>query len=148
MASPFCDRCGNLVVPKRVGASQRLIFWCATCQQEVSSEAENTTFFQERTPVKHSPKEMTRVLEGGPPPIPQIFTQSYEQRRKGKKCRHSNAVFQGFYQFSKGDEASRKYWFCPDCGHVFRFSGKMDVKPRRKLVHDTQPEELDQLDED
>jgi DNA-directed RNA polymerase subunit M/transcription elongation factor TFIIS len=139
--SPFCDSCGNLVVPKRIGEEQRLIYWCTTCQREVSSEIEDTTFFQERTPIEHSPKEITRVLEGGPPPIPQIFTQSYEQRRKGKKCRHPNAVFQGFYQFSKGDEASRKYWFCPDCGHVFRFSGKVDIKPRRKLVHDANPDQ-------
>ncbi|MFW9780226.1 MAG: hypothetical protein ACFFE8_15370 [Candidatus Heimdallarchaeota archaeon] len=136
------------MVTKRIGPEQRLIYWCDTCQFEASSTVEDTTFFQERTPIKHTSKEMTRVLEGGPPPIPQIFTQSYEQRRKGKKCRHPNAVFQGFYQFSKGDEASRKYWFCPDCGHVFRFSGNADVKPRRKLVHDDSSEQQNHLDEE
>ncbi|MFX1548317.1 MAG: hypothetical protein ACFFCU_19070, partial [Promethearchaeota archaeon] len=39
-----------------------------------------------------------------------------------------------FYQFSRGDEASRKYWFCPDCGQVFRFSGKVEVKPKRRVL--------------
>ncbi|UCG00539.1 MAG: hypothetical protein JSW11_13010 [Candidatus Heimdallarchaeota archaeon] len=131
MPSPFCTECGTLIVSKRKGPKQQIFFVCPNCQKEV--EIEDTTIFQESTPIEHTPRDHTRILEDEPPPIPKIFTQTYDERRK-KKCHHPNAVFQGFYQFSSGDEASRKYWYCPDCGQVFRFSGKVKVKPRRRII--------------
>ena len=131
MPSPFCTKCGTLIVPKRKGATKQIIFLCPNCQKEV--EIEDTTIFQETTPIEHTPRDHTRILENEPPPIPKIFIQTYEERQK-KRCRHPNAVFQGFYQFSSGDEASRKYWYCKDCGQVFRFSGKVKVKPKRRVI--------------
>jgi DNA-directed RNA polymerase subunit M/transcription elongation factor TFIIS len=96
--------------------------------------------FQERTSIEHTPRDYTRVLENDePPPVPKIFTQSYKDRRK-KRCKHPNAVFKGFYQFSRGDEASRKYWWCPDCGQVFRFSGRMNVKSKRRIINSSEEE--------
>ncbi len=131
MPSPFCDKCGTLIIPKEKVDDKQLKFWCPNCQEEV--EIEDTTIFQERISIEHTPRDHTRILENEPPPVPKIFTQTYEERRK-KQCHHPNAVFRGFYQFSRGDEASRKYWFCPDCGQVFRFSGKVDVKPKRRVI--------------
>ena len=132
MTSPFCPTCGTLISTKREGAERKLIFWCPNCQKEIQTD-NDTTMFQERATIEHKPSDFTRVLENEPPPVPKILTQSYDQRKK-KKCRHPNAVFQGFYQFSRGDEASRKYWFCPDCSQVFRYSGKTNVKPRRRII--------------
>ncbi|UCE13669.1 MAG: hypothetical protein JSV04_00505 [Candidatus Heimdallarchaeota archaeon] len=131
MPSPFCEKCGTLLAPKKKGTSQRMIFWCPSCKQEVLIN--DTAIFQERTMIEHTPKEHTRILENEPPPVPKILTQTYEERRK-KRCHHPNAIFQGFYQFSRGDEASRKYWYCPDCSQVFRYSGKVEVKPKRRLI--------------
>ncbi|MFX0123314.1 MAG: hypothetical protein ACFFAE_06710 [Candidatus Hodarchaeota archaeon] len=131
MSSPFCEKCGTLIVPKRKRAQEQPIFLCPNCQKEV--EIKDTTIFQESTQIEHTPRDHTRILENEPPPIPKIFTQTYSERHK-RRCRHPNAVFQGFYQFSKGDEASRKYWYCKDCGQVFRFSGKVEVKLNRKVI--------------
>jgi DNA-directed RNA polymerase subunit M/transcription elongation factor TFIIS len=131
MTSPFCKKCGTLITTKKVGKDQKIVYWCPLCQKEVDSY--DSTFFQEHTQIKHTPRDQTRILEDEPPPVPKIFTQTYEERQQ-RRCRHPNAVFQGFYQFSRGDEASRKYWYCPDCGQVFRFSGKIDVKPKRKTI--------------
>ncbi|MFX1285400.1 MAG: hypothetical protein ACFFB5_17265 [Promethearchaeota archaeon] len=131
MSSPFCEKCGSLIVPKRKGSKKQMIFECPNCKKTV--EIEDTTAFQERTPIEHTPRDHTRILENEPPPIPRIFIQTYDERQK-KRCNHPNAVFQGFYQFSRGDEASRKYWFCPDCGQVFRFSGRINVKPKRRII--------------
>lgn len=130
--TPFCRKCGTLITPKKRGGLEKIIFWCPNCREEVV--AEDTTFFQEHVSIEHTPRDYTRILqEDEPPPVPKILTQTYEERRK-KRCNHPNAVFQGFYQFSRGDEASRKYWFCPDCGQVFRFSGKLEIKPKRKVI--------------
>lgn len=131
MPSPFCEKCGTLIIPKKNGASQRTIFWCPSCKQEVTIN--DTTVFHEHTSIEHTPRERTRILENEPPPVPKILTQTYAERRE-KRCHHPNAIFQGFYQFSRGDEASRKYWYCPDCGQVFRYSGKVEVKPKRRLI--------------
>lgn len=131
MASPFCEKCGTLINLKGGRNEKSIIFWCPNCREEV--EIEDTTLFQEHTSIEHTPKDHTRILENEPPPIPKIFTQTYDERRQ-RKCHHPKAVFQGFYQFSRGDEASRKYWYCPDCGQVFRFSGKVDVKPNRRVI--------------
>ncbi len=133
MLSPFCEKCGSLIKPKRGGTLNPLTFWCPNCRIDI--EIKDTSMFQEHTPIEHTPRERTRILENESPPIPKIFTQTYEDRRK-KRCHHPQAVFKGFYQFSRGDEASRKYWYCPDCGQVFRFSGKFDVKPNRRLLSD------------
>lgn len=133
--SPFCQKCGTLVSPKRKGASRKLILWCTNCKMEIESTNE-TKMFQKRISIEHKPQDFTRILEDDePPPVPKIFTQSYKDRRK-KRCRHPNAVFKGFYQFSRGDEASRKYWWCKDCGQVFRFSGRMKVKAGRKIIEE------------
>ena len=131
MGSPFCDSCGTLLVPKKVEPTKETILWCPKCQKEIKAEKSN--LFTEHSPISHKPSELTRILENEPPPIPKIFTQTYVQRKK-KRCKHPNAVFQGFYQFSRGDEASRKYWYCPDCGQVFRYSGKVEVKIDRKII--------------
>ncbi len=131
MPSPFCKKCGTLIVPRAKKTRKNIIFWCPNCREEI--EIEDTTIFQEHSPIEHTPRDYTRILEDEPPPIPKIFSQTYEERRK-KQCHHPNAVFQGFYQFSRGDEASRKYWYCKDCGQVFRFSGRVDIKPRRRLI--------------
>ena len=137
--SPFCQKCGSIVSPKRKGASRKIIIWCATCKMEVESKY-GTKMFQERTSIDHKPQEFTRILENNePPPVPKIFTQSYKNRRK-KRCRHPNAVFKGFYQFSRGDEASRKYWYCSDCGQVFRFSGRMNVKTKKRVIYENEGE--------
>ncbi|MHA1973393.1 MAG: hypothetical protein ACTSW1_10380 [Candidatus Hodarchaeales archaeon] len=136
MGSPFCEKCGTVLTPKKNYKKNITILWCSKCKKEVIRN--NTDFFKEHTPIVHESKEMTRILENEPPPVPKIFTQSYEQRKK-KRCKHPNAVFQGFYQFSRGDEASRKYWYCPDCGQVFRFSGKVNVKTKRKLIAEDKP---------
>ncbi len=98
------------------------------------------TAFHEHSKILHSEKDKTRIIEDEAPPIPKIMTQTYEQRRK-RRCKHPRAIFQGFYQFSSGDEASRKYWYCPDCGQVFRFSGKIEVKLNRKLIPITKKKE-------
>ncbi len=142
MNSPFCDTCGTIITTKREGANGELIFWCSTCQKEVRSKID-TTMFQERTTIEHKPSDFTRVLENEPPPVPKIFTQSYSQRKK-KRCNHPNAVFQGFYQFSRGDESSRKYWFCPSCGQVFRYSGRMNAKLKRKIIDEKQTNNQDE----
>ncbi len=131
MLSPFCKKCGTLIVPRAKKTRKNIIFWCPNCREEI--EIKDTTIFQEHSPIEHTPRDYTRILENEPPPIPKIFSQTYEERRK-KQCHHPNAVFQGFYQFSRGDEASRKYWYCKDCGQVFRFSGRVDIKPRRRLI--------------
>ncbi|MHA1968863.1 MAG: hypothetical protein ACW964_13805 [Candidatus Hodarchaeales archaeon] len=137
--SPFCQKCGSLVTPKRKGASRKIILWCTTCKMEVGSKY-GTRIFQERISIDHTPQEFTRILENNePPPVPKIFTQSYKDRRK-KRCRHPNAIFKGFYQFSRGDEASRKYWYCSDCGQVFRFSGKMNVKSKKRVIYENEEE--------
>jgi DNA-directed RNA polymerase subunit M/transcription elongation factor TFIIS len=135
MASPFCQTCGTLITTRRTGQDRKLIYWCSRCQKEIKNDGNiDDKTFQEHTKITHSEKDITRIIENEPPPIPKLMTQTYDQRKK-KRCRHPNAVFQGFYQFSSGDEASRKYWYCPDCGQVFRYSGKVDVKTNRKLVH-------------
>ncbi len=139
MQSPFCDKCGTLIIPKGKRALKSIMFWCPNCREEV--EIKDTTIFQEHISIEHTPKDHTRILENEPPPVPRIFTQTYEERRK-KKCYHPRAVFQGFFQFSRGDEASRKYWFCPDCGQVFRFSGKVDVKPSRRIIFEQNEENI------
>lgn len=131
MGTPFCDSCGTLLSPKKIETTKETILWCSKCQKKMKVEKSN--LFTEHSPISHKPHELTRILENEPPPIPKIFTQTYVQRKK-KRCKHPNAVFQGFYQFSKGDEASRKYWYCPDCGQVFRFSGKVEVKLNRKII--------------
>jgi DNA-directed RNA polymerase subunit M/transcription elongation factor TFIIS len=131
MTSPFCEKCGTLITPKTPKTGHKKIFWCPNCRYDI--EIEDTTFFQEHVTIQHTPQEQTRILENEPPPVPKIFSQTYEQRKK-KRCHHPNAVFQGFYQFSRGDEASRKYWYCSDCGQVFRFSGRMEIKPKRKVI--------------
>ncbi|MHA1329948.1 MAG: hypothetical protein ACTSR2_02615 [Candidatus Hodarchaeales archaeon] len=136
MGSPFCEKCGTVLTPKKNYKDNNTILWCSKCKREVVRN--NSDLFQEHTQITHESKEMTRILENEPPPIPKIFTQSYDQRKK-KRCKHPNAVFQGFYQFSRGDEASRKYWYCPNCGQVFRFSGKVNVKPKRKLIAEDEP---------
>ncbi len=133
MTSPFCEKCGVLLTLKQPLEEKKNILWCPNCRKKV--EIEDTRYFQEHTSIQHSPQEITRILENGPPPVPKILTQTYGDRRK-KRCKHTNAVFQGFYQFSRGDEASRKYWWCPDCSQVFRFSGKMDVKPKRRVIYE------------
>ncbi len=136
---PFCEKCGTLITPKRKGSDRKLIFWCTNCKMEIKAN-KDTTMFQERTSIEHTPRDYTRVLENDePPPVPKIFTQSYKDRRK-KRCKHPNAVFKGFYQFSRGDEASRKYWWCPDCGQVFRFSGRMNVKSKRRIINSSEEE--------
>ncbi|MFX0086250.1 MAG: hypothetical protein ACFFAU_11260 [Candidatus Hodarchaeota archaeon] len=130
---PFCKECGHLITPMRKGAKRKLIFWCSNCKMEVESNSD-AKMFQERTAIEHSPRDFTRILENDePPPVPKIFTQSYKDRRK-KRCKHPNAVFKGFYQFSRGDESSRKYWYCKDCGQVFRFSGRTNIKPKRRII--------------
>lgn len=135
MTSPFCRTCGTLISTRRVGQERKLIYWCSKCRKEITEEAGiDDKAFQEHSIIPHTEKEKTRIIENEPPPIPKLMTQTYDQRKK-KRCRHPNAVFQGFYQFSSGDEASRKYWYCPDCGQVFRFSGKINVKRHRKLIH-------------
>ena len=139
MQSPFCKKCGTLIIPKGKRALKSMIFWCPNCREEV--EIKDTTIFQEHISIEHTPKDHTRILENEPPPVPRIFTQTYEERRK-KKCHHPRAIFQGFFQFSRGDEASRKYWFCPDCGQVFRFSGKVDVKPNRRIIFEQNEENI------
>ncbi|MFX1546421.1 MAG: hypothetical protein ACFFCU_09465, partial [Promethearchaeota archaeon] len=131
MTSPFCEKCGTVIVPKGTQMKNQTILWCPNCREEV--KIKDTKIFQEHSPIEHTPRDHTRILENEPPPIPKIFTQTYEERRKNR-CRHPNAFFQGFYQFSRGDEASRKYWFCPDCGQVFRYSGKVEVKPKRRVL--------------
>lgn len=133
MTSPFCEMCGTLITPKTTSTNQKHIFWCPNCRKQI--KIKDTSFFQEHISIQHTPQEQTRILENEPPPVPKIFTQTYEQRKK-KRCHHPNAVFQGFYQFSRGDEASRKYWWCPDCSQVFRFSGKMNIKTKRRLIED------------
>jgi DNA-directed RNA polymerase subunit M/transcription elongation factor TFIIS len=134
MASlPFCEKCGTLITTKKKGSNKKLILFCPKCHIEM--ETKDTTFFQERTSIRHTPRDQTRILENEPPPVPKILTQTFEERRQ-KKCKHPNAVFQGFYQFSRGDEASRKYWYCPDCGQVFRFSGKVEVAVKRREIRE------------
>ncbi len=141
MPSPFCETCGTLITTQRIGSERKLIYWCPKCKKEIfEGEKVDKEAFQETTFIKHTEKDKTRILVDEPPPIPKLMTQTYEQRKK-KRCRHPRAVFQGFYQFSSGDEASRKYWYCPDCGQVFRYSGKVMVKSRRKLVHTGEEEE-------
>ncbi len=140
MNSPFCETCGTLITTQRVGPERKLIYWCTKCQKEIlEGKKVNKVAFQETTVIKHTEKDKTRILENEPPPIPKLMTQTYKQR-KNKRCRHPNAIFQGFYQFSSGDEASRKYWYCPDCSQVFRYSGRVTVRSNRKLVH-TEEEE-------
>jgi DNA-directed RNA polymerase subunit M/transcription elongation factor TFIIS len=135
MSSPFCETCGTLITTQRVGSERKLIFWCPKCQKEIfEGKKVKKETFQETSVIEHTEKDKTRILENEPPPIPKLMTQTYKQR-KSKRCRHPNAIFQGFYQFSSGDEASRKYWYCPDCGQVFRYSGKVTVKSKRKLLH-------------
>ncbi len=130
--SPFCQECGNLLVPRRDVLSEKMTLYCSRCKK--NEEFRNPTMFQEKSSFDHSPKEFTRLMEENePPPVPKVITQSYTQRKK-KRCKHPRAIFQGFYQFSRGDEASRKYWFCPDCGQVFRYSGKVDYKKKRKII--------------
>jgi DNA-directed RNA polymerase subunit M/transcription elongation factor TFIIS len=134
MAGAFCETCGTLITTRRLGAERQLVYWCQTCNTEINySQKINKIVFQEHSKISHTEKDKTRIIEDEAPPIPKIMTQSYKQRRN-KRCRHPKAIFQGFYQFSSGDEASRKYWYCPDCGQVFRFSGKVEVKLNRKLV--------------
>ncbi|PWI49168.1 hypothetical protein CEE45_03250 [Candidatus Heimdallarchaeota archaeon B3_Heim] len=144
MASPFCEICGTLITTRRIGSERKLMYWCPKCQKEIlESRKVDKVAFQETTLINHNVKDKTRILEDEPPPIPKLMTQTYEQRKK-KRCRHPQAIFQGFYQFSSGDEASRKYWYCPDCGQVFRFSGKVIVKSHRKLIHtEEEGEKLD-----
>ena len=140
MVSPFCETCGTLITTQRIGSERKLTYWCPKCQTEILEKKKiNQAAFQETTFINHTEKDKTRILLNEPPPIPKLLTQTYKQRKK-KRCRHPNAVFQGFYQFSSGDEASRKYWYCPDCGKVFRYSGKVKVKSNRKLIH-TEEEE-------
>ncbi len=140
--SPFCQKCGSLVSPKRKRGSRKFILWCANCKMEIESTDE-TKMFQERISIEHKPQDFTRILEEDePPPVPKIFSQSYKERRK-KRCRHPNAVFKGFYQFSRGDEASRKYWWCPDCAQLFRFSGRMDIRPGRRIIADKTEKDTD-----
>ena len=131
MGSPFCDTCGTLLTPKKRINSEEMILWCSKCKKEVRRD--DKTLFKDRSQIEHKPKDFTRILEDEPPPVPKLFTQPYSQRKKSR-CRHPNAVFKGFYQFSRGDEASRKYWYCPDCGHVFRYSGKVEVKANRRII--------------
>jgi DNA-directed RNA polymerase subunit M/transcription elongation factor TFIIS len=134
MTSAFCETCGTLITARRTGADRKLIFWCQTCNKEIINSVKiDKKAFQEHSKILHTEKDKTRIIDGEAPPIPKIMTQTYKQRRK-RRCRHPRAIFQGFYQFSSGDEASRKYWYCPDCGQVFRFSGKTEVKLNRKLV--------------
>ena len=143
MPSPFCEVCGTLITPQRIGSERKLIYWCPKCQREIA-ESNNLSkqAFKETTFINHSEKDVTRILENEPPPIPKLLTQSYEQRKKSR-CLHPKAIFQGFYQFSSGDEASRKYWYCPDCGQIFRYSGKVTVKNNRKIIHTNQEKKLE-----
>ena len=134
MTGAFCEICGTLITTRRVGAERKLVYWCQTCNTQIkNSEKIDKKVFQEQSKISHTEKDKTRIIEDEAPPIPKIMTQTYKQRRN-TRCRHPKAVFQGFYQFSSGDEASRKYWYCPDCGQVFRFSGKVEIKLNRKLV--------------
>ncbi|MHA1206150.1 MAG: hypothetical protein ACTSRJ_01575 [Candidatus Hodarchaeales archaeon] len=140
MSSPFCEKCGTLITTKRLGSDRKLIYWCPNCKKE--SREVNKRAFQEQSQIKHTEKDKTRISENEAPPIPKLMIQTYSQRKK-KRCRHPNAIFQGFYQFSSGDEASRKYWYCPDCGQVFRFSGKSKFKSRRKVIYSKKKDLLD-----
>ncbi len=141
MTSPFCEICGTLITTKRIGSERKLIYWCPMCKKAISEGKKvNIEAFQETTIIDHTEKDKTRILEDEPPPIPKLMTQTFKQR-KSKRCRHPNAIFQGFYQFSSGDEASRKYWYCPDCSQVFRYSGKVMVKNNRRVIHTEHEEE-------
>jgi DNA-directed RNA polymerase subunit M/transcription elongation factor TFIIS len=135
MTSPFCKTCGTLITTQRKGQERKLMYWCPTCKRQIGEEEGiDDKAFQEQSRISHTEREKTRIIENEAPPIPKLMTQTFKQRQK-KRCRHPNATFQGFYQFSSGDEASRKYWYCPDCGQVFRYSGKINVKSQRKLIH-------------
>ncbi len=140
MPSPFCDKCGTLITTKRLGPDRKLIYWCPNCKEEVLEV--NKKAFQEHSNIRHTERDKTRIIENEAPPIPKLMTQTLAER-KSKRCRHPNAVFQGFYQFSSGDEASRKYWYCPDCAQVFRFSGKSKVKSKRKIIYSKKEDLLD-----
>jgi DNA-directed RNA polymerase subunit M/transcription elongation factor TFIIS len=140
MSTPFCKKCGTLITTKRLGADRKLIYWCPICRNEVVEV--NKKAFQEQCNIKHTERDITRIIENEAPPIPKVMTSTFAERKK-KRCRHPNAVFQGFYQFSSGDEASRKYWHCPDCGQVFRFSGKTKVKAKRKIIYSKKEDLLD-----
>ncbi len=140
MSTPFCEECGTLITTKRLGSDRKLIYWCPNCKKEAIEV--NRKAFQEQSQIKHTEKDKTRISENEAPPIPRLMIQTYTQRKK-KRCRHPNAIFQGFYQFSSGDEASRKYWYCPDCAQVFRFSGKSKFKSRRKIIYSKKKDLLD-----
>ena len=145
MTSPFCKKCGTLITTQRKGQDQKLIYWCHTCRRQITEEEGiDDKAFREQSIIPHTEKDKTRIIENEAPPVPKLMTQTYEQRQR-KRCRHPNAIFQGFYQFSSGDEASRKYWYCPEGGQVFRYSGKIDVKRQRKLIHSEKNENQNKI---
>ena len=132
MGMPFCTKCGNLLaLDPRNRKNSKIV--CLNCGFE--NDIPDSQFTEKKEEIIHTVKDKTRIIDKGSPPIPKVMTQTYKEQ-KTKRCFHPKAIFKGFYQFSRGDEASRKYWFCPDCGQTFRFSGRAEVKERRKIIYE------------
>ena len=112
--------CGAALVLKSQRTGSGVVYFCPRCQVIVPTDEIDPNLLKESEKIPHSPREETLVLtESDPPPIP-ILSSLGKQIR----CKHKKAVFQGSYQFARGDESSRSYWYCPDCGRVFRFGGR------------------------
>ena len=128
---PFCKKCGQLLFINKAADKLNRTVTCPNCGE--INDLPSSNFLQTKTRIDHSPKDITRILEEGPPPIPKLLTQTFDDQKKNR-CPHHNAIFKGFYQFSRGDEASRKYWWCPDCNQVFRYSGRSDYRPNKRII--------------
>ncbi|MHA2230883.1 MAG: hypothetical protein ACXAB4_00085 [Candidatus Hodarchaeales archaeon] len=124
MPTAFCEDCGTvLLIRKRNAHSSQTEIYCPKCKIVMDSESsDQKSAFVEEFRISHSQREETLILdEKAPPPIPLVMNVTKLGRRR---CRHKNAVFQGSYQFGRGDEPSRSYWMCNDCGQLFRFGGR------------------------
>ncbi|MFW9914196.1 MAG: hypothetical protein ACFFGZ_01185 [Candidatus Thorarchaeota archaeon] len=124
MSGGFCSICGTVLLIRRTTSERKKTeIYCPKCEVTLDSDSKNhKDAFLKENRINHGKHEETIILDDKtPPPIPNVMNVTKLRRRR---CQHRNAVFQGTYQFGRGDEPSRNYWHCPDCGSMFRFGGR------------------------
>jgi DNA-directed RNA polymerase subunit M/transcription elongation factor TFIIS len=139
MTTGFCEACGSVLLIRRNPHSKQTEIYCPKCQTILDSNDAHAESFVTGKRFDHRTREETIILdENNPPPLPVGMNATRLERIR---CSHKNAVFQGSYQFGRGDEPSRNYWLCKDCGRVFRFGGRFKdlgselPKKHKHLIH-------------
>jgi len=109
----FCPQCGGIMYPRRRG--EEIVFYCPKCKLTVGSEGGDVSIYRMKVEIKHSPKEMMRVLGEEASSGAELIVGSVEC----PKCGHKEVYF-WMIQTRSADEPMTRFYRCKRCGYTWR----------------------------